>query len=138
MIYREHDTALIDKISNSVHVRPNICHHDSAIGWWPVIRGCCVLSNGEDGIGIFEQTAERVWQVHTLFDATCRGRKAIELGKEMVAHMIPRWADEIWGATPMSNPAARWFNRQCGATVIGHDFYEKDGPVELFVIRKEA
>jgi hypothetical protein len=56
----------------------------------------------------------------------------------MIAYMMPKWADEIWGATPMNNPAARWFNRQLGGQVTGHDTYEKDGPVELFSIRKEA
>lgn len=137
MIRRENDTDLIDRISNSEQVRPFICHHDNDIDWWPVIRLCCVLSNGEDAIGIFEETAPREWQVHTVFGATCRGRKAIETGREMIAWMMPHWADRIWGATPMANPQARWFNRQCGARVIGFDDYEKDGPVELFEIRSE-
>jgi hypothetical protein len=136
VIRREHDTELIDRISNSPHVRPFICYRDGALDWWPAIRGCCVLSNGEDAIGIFEETRERVWQVHTLFDATCRGRRAIETAREMVEWMMPRFADVIWGATPESNPAARWFNRQLGAEVIGHDVYEAEGPVELFALRE--
>lgn len=138
MIVRERDTGLIDRISNSHAVRPHICYHDDQIDWWPVIRGCCVLSNGEDAIGIFEQTADRVWQVHTLFDATCRGRRALDTAREMVAWMMPKYADSIWGATPMSNPAARWFNRRLGAEVVGHDDYEMEGPVELFVLKEAA
>jgi hypothetical protein len=138
VIRREQDTELIDRISNSEHVRPFICHHDHELDWWPVVRLCCVLSNGADAIGIFEETEPRVWQVHTLCDVTCRGRKAIDVAKEMIAWMMPKWADVIWGATPMNNPKARWFNRQLGGRVTGHDVYEKDGPVELFEIRRAA
>lgn len=148
MIRQEFGTELLDKIGNSPAVRPFICYHDNEIDWYPVVRGCAVLSNGEDAIGIFEQTHPdheifallkpglRVWQAHTLFDETCRGRKAIETGKEMLAFMLPQYADVVWGATAMKNRAARWFNRQIGMKPVGQDEYEVEGPVELYVIWK--
>jgi hypothetical protein len=148
MIRQEFDTELLDKIGNSESVRPFICYHDDEIDWYPVVRGCAVLSNGEDAIGIFEQTPKdhdifklllpemRAWQAHTLFDATCRGRKAIDTAKEMMAFMLPEHADVVWGATPMKNRRARWFNRQIGMKPIGRDDYEAEGPVELYIIWK--
>lgn len=56
----------------------------------------------------------------------------------MIEFMIPDHADAIWGATPMKNRAARWFNRQLGAVVTGHDIYEAEGPVELFRCTRAA
>ena len=100
--------------------------------WAPALDACVVLSNGEDAVGVFEPTGIRLYQVHTLFGESCRGRRALEVGRAMIDFMIPDYADAIWGATPIANRAARWFNRQLGARVIGQDVYEAEGAVELF------
>jgi hypothetical protein len=126
MIVREHDEHLINRIANSAEVRPFICYHDQEMDWWPAIRACCVLSNGDDAVGVFEPTGEREFQVHT---------RALDAAKEMVSYMMPEHADRIWGATPVNNRAARWFNRQMGAEVVGHDTYDVEGEVELFELR---
>jgi hypothetical protein len=138
MIRREMDADLANQIASSPAVRPNVCYHDDEIDLWPAVRGCCVLSNGEDAVAIFEQTEPGRWQSHTMFAETCRGKRAVETGKEMVAWMFnQRGVDVLWGATPMKNKPARWFNRQLGAVVIGHDDYEAEGPVEIFEIRRD-
>ena len=145
-IRRETDTKLIDKIANSPAVRPFVVYHDHECDWTPAIEHCVVLSNGEDAIGIFERTPNlheiyqryrwglRLYQGHTLFDETCRGKKAIQTGREMLAHILENYGDVIWGATPMKNARARWFNRQLGMKSIGFDEYEVEGPVEIFAI----
>jgi hypothetical protein len=126
VIRQEFDTELLDKIGNSESVRPFICYHDDEIDWYPVVRGCAVLSNGEDAVGIFEQTPKdhdifklvrpemRAWQAHTLFDATCRGRKAIDTAKEMIRVHAARTCRRGVGrnaheepASPMVQPADR-------------------------------
>lgn len=135
MIVREHDEQLINRIANSESVRPFICYHDGEMDWWPAIRGCCVLSNGEDAVGVFEPTGDREFQAHTIFAPTCRGRKALDAAKEMIDYLMPKYADRIWGVTPIRNRAARWFNRRMGAKVTGRDTYPAEGEVELFELR---
>lgn len=135
MIRREHDPAIVNRIASDPSVRPFVCHHDREIDFSPVMDACVVLTNGEDAMAIFEQTAEREWQAHTFVLPTGRGRKAIETGKKMLAYMLANHADRIWGATPLNNRAARWFNRQIGAVPIGNDDFEADGPVEIFEVR---
>ncbi len=134
MIRRELDAALANRIAGDAAVRSFVCYHDHEIDFGPVIDKCVVLSNGNDAMAAFEQTEERRWQSHTFFLPSCRGRRAIETAKEMLAWMKP-YADVLWGATPLENRAARWFNRQIGAVPIATDEYEAEGPVEIFEVR---
>lgn len=136
MIRRETDAELINRISNAEGVRQNICYRDGAMDWTKAIAepDIAILSNGTDAVAVFAQTAPRTWQAHTMFSPTCRGRVAIDTAKAMIEHMRPH-ADVIWGATPLKNCAARWFNRQLGAMPIRRDIYEAEGEVEIFEIR---
>lgn len=125
----------INRVSNLPEVHRFVSYHGNPMEWsaaFPARRtGLVVLSDGDDAVGVFALTADREWQIHTLFGPACRGKQAIETGKAMVEYMRP-WADRLWGATPISNKAARWFNRQVGFSVFGTDDYEVEGPVELF------
>jgi len=127
MIRRETDTSLINRIANDDTVRPFIRPDGEPMDFAPLEgkrvgeTGVVVLSNGEDAVGLFEITAPRIYQAHTLFGPTCRGRKAIETAREMLAHMFSSGADIIWGATPRDNRAACMFNRLVGAREIGGD-----------------
>lgn len=136
MIRRETDARLINLISNSEGVRGAICYQDGPMDWTPALAtgDIVILSNGQDAVAVFAQTEPRRWQSHTMFATTCRGKRAVETGREMVAHMRPL-ADVLWGATPVKNCAARWFNRQLGAMPIRRDQYEAEGEVEIFEIR---
>ena len=138
MIQREVDAGRINRVANSNGVRDGVCYHDARMDWSaafpPHQTGIIVLSDGQDACGVFAMTADRVWQVHTLFGAACRGRQAIEAGRGMIEWMRPH-ADIIWGATPVRNCAARWFNRQLGAMPIRREIYEAEGEVEVFELR---
>lgn len=135
MIRRETGPELINAISAMPGVRENVCYGDEPIDWTPAFparrSGVVVLSNGTDACAAFELTGEREWQGHTFFAPTCRGRAAITIGRAMLAFMRP-WADRIWGATPVGNCAARWFNRQLGGMPIRREQYEAEGEVEIF------
>lgn len=136
MIRRELDPAIANRIASDAGVRPFVCYHDREIDFAPAMRGCVILTNGEDAMAAFEQSgSEREWQGHTFFLPSCRGRRAIETAKEMLAWMLPKYADRIWGATPVSNRAACWFNRQIGFISAGFDDYEVEGRVEIFEMR---
>ncbi len=134
MIRREQDAELANRIANDPSVYGNVAYHGQPVDFTPAVRGCVLLTNGEDAMAAFEQTEDRRWQSHTFFLPSCRGRRAIETAKEMLAWMKP-YADVLWGATPLQNRAARWFNRQIGAVPIGTDEYEAEGPVEIFEVR---
>lgn len=130
MIRRERDPDLVARIAESV--RDSICYHNQPMDWRYACERCVILSNGEDAIGAFEEVAPRQFIGHTIFSPSCRGRRALETAKEMIAFIYPRWADVIHGATPIGNRAARWFNRQIGFKSVGFDDYEIEGRVELF------
>lgn len=134
LVQRERDAERINRISNSAAVRPFVCYRDGPMDWAQVVAGCIVVSCGDDAVAVFEETAPRVFQTHTIFGASCRGAQAIAAARAILDWMIPAHADAIWGATPVRNRAARWFNRRLGAVSIGFDEYEAEGPVELFAL----
>lgn len=117
----ETDLRLIHRIANSDGVREFIRPDGAPTDWsslsdlTPSESRAIVLSNGHDAIGAFDQTAPGVYQSHTMFAASCRGRRAIDTGRAMVAWMFDHGADIVWGATPRTNRKACWFNRQLGA-----------------------
>ena len=138
MIRREYDPALINAISNMSGVAENVSYKDGPMDWASAFpasaTGIIILSNGEDACAVFGMTDVRRWQVHTMFGPSCRGRKALDAGNAMIDYMRPA-ANVLWGATPISNCAARWFNRQLGAMPIRRDHFEAEGEVEIFEIR---
>lgn len=139
-VFLESDLNLIDRIANSEAVRPFIRPDGAKTDWSPLAdltpseSRAIILSNGTDAIGAFDQTAPGVYQSHTMFAATCRGRRAIDTGKAMVAWMFDHGADIVWGATPRTNQKACWFNRQLGA--IETSASDRDDAV--FEIRRSA
>ena len=140
MIRRETSPELVNAVANAPEVHGHIAQHSEPMDWSPAFTDerIVILSNGEDAVGVFVETAPRYFQTHTMFGATCRGAKALEVAREMIDYMIPEYADGIWGATPMSNTNARWFNRQMGAKVIGHDVSDHEGEMEVFALFGEV
>ena len=137
-IRRERDAELINRLANLATVHPAIAYHGKPLDWSTAFpaenTGVVVISNGDDACAVFASTGDRIWQGHTIFAPTCRGRRAIDAGKAIIAWMQPH-ADMIWGATPIGNRAARWFNRQIGGRAVGFDNYDAEGAVEIFNFR---
>jgi len=101
-----------------------------------------VLSNGIDAVSIFDQQTPVVFDGHSMFDETCRGKDALEIGQEMLDWM---WNNTqaliITGKTPIENRRARFFNRKLGFSSSGtglfHDINHKDPyEVEFFHIMR--
>jgi hypothetical protein len=111
----------INRIANSDGVREYIRPDGRQMDWTPLaerspaITGVVLLSNGDDALAAFELTAPGIYQSHTLFSSTCRGRRAIDTAIEMVRWMFDHGAMAVWGSTPRTNRKAVWFNRQIGA-----------------------
>lgn len=138
-IRRETNPELMRKIAESDSVMPfiNIEHDrpdwEALASLRPTQSGVVILSNGEDAMALFTLTAPGIYQGHTMFANTCRGRRAIETGREIIAWMFDHGAEVVWGSTPRGNRKARWFNRQIGM----HPLPTSDDEDENFEIRKE-
>jgi len=137
MIKRETGPDLINLVSNMPGVREFICYKSDAMNWAPAFEegdDIIILSDGDGACGVFARTAPRTYQVHTIFGPNVRGRQAIETASGMLDFMRP-FASVIWGATPVENCKARWFNRQLGAMPKRREIYEAEGEVEIFELR---
>jgi hypothetical protein len=83
----------------------------------------------ERGGAIFAWRGPGIYEGHSFFRV--RGREAIKAGREVLTHITD--ARMIWGLTPESNKAARWFNRQVGFS--SHGLLDTpEGRCELFVL----
>lgn len=140
MILRETDAVLVNKIANHPSVLP---HFDlgktGALDFSECIANpadYAIVSNGVDALGVFEWCAPGVWQTHTMFLPSCRGRRAVEEGKAICEWMFANLADMLWGQTPLLLRHVRWFNRQVGFERAGIGFHHVSGEVEYFVLRK--
>lgn len=139
-IRRETDAELVNRLSNDPAVHAIIGTPGLYMDWTPAVVACVILSNGEDAAMVFEQTARHVWQVITIYGPTCRGRKALAVGRAMRDWMMPAYADVIFGPIPNNLPAARWFYRQMGGritdkvTIRGEDWVAPNDNQTLFVL----
>lgn len=97
-----------------------------------------LLDNGEDAACVFEWSAPRIWQAHTYFLPSARGKKGIEAGKAFIRLMFDDGARLLWGQTPTANRQARMFNRLIGAVSDGFDVHPYSGEIEYFVVEREA
>lgn len=117
MVRRETDPTLINSLSNLPDIHPAIARHGKPLEWSAAMRGCVVLSNGEDAVQVYEQSADRDWQVMTVFGPTCRGKRALEVAMEMRKYMEPH-ADLIFGSVPDALPHAKWFYAKLGGQKV--------------------
>ena len=102
------------------------------------VFSCILMDNRKDAAAFFHWSSPQIWQAHTVFGTTCRGRAAINTAKDMLREMFTVWdAEQIWGQTPIDNRAAHWFNRQIGAEYLGEDVHHTIGDVLNFRIRRD-
>jgi hypothetical protein len=83
----------------------------------------------ERGGAIFAWRGPGIYEGHSFFRV--RGGDAIKAGREVLTHISD--ALMVWGLTPESNRAARWFNRQVGFQSQGM-LNTPEGCCELFVL----
>lgn len=95
-------------------------------------RNVCLFS--EAGGAMFAWRGPDIFEGHSFFRV--RGREAIKLGLTLLNYMEDaHGARMIWGLTPESNRAARWFNRQVGFSSQGL-IETPEGVCELFVLER--
>ena len=81
-----------------------------------------------DGAMVFEWSGPGIWEMHTMFLPSCRGKKALEAGREMLAYMFDELeAFCIWGQTPRDLKAARLFNNHLGGRIVGEGEHYRFG-----------
>lgn len=137
MIARElSDAGLVNDLTNHPDILPYIVRHGKPVDWSPHLQDLTVLTNGKDAAMIFEQTAERDWQVTTIYGPTCRGRRALETGLAMKEWMRPH-ADLVFGSIPNAFRHAQWFYRKMGGRFVdqlesgGYVYTAQDGETLL-------
>jgi hypothetical protein len=139
MIRRETGATLVNRIANHPAVLPyfDLGKRD-ALDFTPCIESdeYRILSNGGDAVAIFEWSAPGVWEGHTMFLPTCRGRSAVEAGKALCGWMFDHGATMLWGQTPSILRHVRWFNHRIGFEPAGIGLHPVHGEVERFVMRK--
>lgn len=126
MVYRTHDTELLNRIANSSAVLPFIGGVKRDDWLTPEDdENVVLLTDGENAIGAFINTAPNIYQCHWLFGENVRGRAALDLCQQMVNWMRGYGAEILWGTTPLDNRKALWFNRRMGAVPTWHDEAEQ-------------
>jgi hypothetical protein len=140
MIRRETDAALINRIANHPKVLPLFdLAKTGALDFAECVErpdDYVILSDGALCCAIFEWSAPRVWQGHTLFHPNAATRYAVTTGRAICVRMLSDGADMLWGMTPSILRHVRWFNRQLGFSSAGIGFHHVSGEVEYFTMRK--
>lgn len=138
MVGRETNPELVNRIANAPEVRDFLRPDGLPIDLTEVVTsrpthsGCVIVSNGEDALALFDITTDRVYQAHVAFARTCRGKRAVETGREMVDWMFDHNAEVIWADIPTWNKPARWFARQMGMIRLP----TSDDDTEILEVRK--
>jgi hypothetical protein len=139
VITRISDAAAINRIANHPAVLPYFdLGKRGALDFAPCVASddYRVLMCGTDAAALFEWSAPGVWEGHTMFLPTCRGRRAVEAGKALCGWMFDHGADMLWGNTPSIHRHIGWFNRRIGFEPAGIGLHPVLGEVERFVMRK--
>lgn len=90
------------------------------------------VTDGEAAMIAFHQH-DSEWEKHNLFLPSCRGARAIEMGRTIFGWFTEyAQCDLITAQTPFQNRAARWFNRQIGMVSKGFRNSDLLGLVERF------
>jgi hypothetical protein len=124
-MHRTRDPALFNALANRPHIRATFAHHmpaDEVFDFGPMIADDrnIFLSNGVDACSFYTPIGPVVYDGHSLTDTTCRGRRAIEAGRQSLAWFWSHTdAELVTGSTPIELKAARWFNRQMGFVSAG-------------------
>jgi RimJ/RimL family protein N-acetyltransferase len=138
LIVRATDAALHNYIANHPEVKPTFGYQEGFADLTPLLEypeQYILLSDGIGAASIFEWTAPRVWQGHSMFLPESRGRDGIAAGKAMLAWMFERGgAKMLWGMTPIDNRPAQMFNRLLGFKPAGERINAADRKVRLFVM----
>jgi hypothetical protein len=125
MIHRTRDAALHNILANRPSIRATFGIHLSDPAPLDFTENArrddyILLTNGIDACSIMDMVSPACYDCHSLFGETCRGRDAVEQGKQFLQWMWDNSRAQILvGKTPLENRGARMFNRWIGFTSDG-------------------
>lgn len=131
MIHETRDADILNELINDPAIRPTVGGEGPLDVSFLLSDPRNIALIDEGGGALFRWTGPRIFEGHSFFRA--RGRTAISLGSDMLAHMAGR-ADLIWGLTPAELRHVRWFNRKIGMRSLGM-MTTPEGEHELFEMR---
>jgi hypothetical protein len=139
MIRREHDPDFVNRIVNDPAVLPFFdLGGRGELDMTPCVladRDYIFLSNGEDALSLWEWSAPGVWEGHSLFLPSARGKKAVQAGRAMVEWMLDNDARLLFGLTPIRMRHAMAYNRMIGFKQVDQRDHNILGHVAVFELR---
>lgn len=128
-----HRTFSPDALIETLSLYPDLVGDPEMAHEWIGNTGNVCLRSGQD-FGMFDLTYQGVYTAHYFFSPETRGRKAIDLARQMLRKaFVDHGARSIRGLTPIDNRKALWMTRHLGFTSYGLADY-KDDPHELFIL----
>lgn len=102
--------------------------------WLSDLDNIAIINSDKD-VALFEHIENGLYQGHYFFNEA-KGRKAIELGTNIIKLLLEDYSDKVrvvQGLTPVDNRKARWVSRQLGFNSLGIVTTE-EGECELFFL----
>jgi len=126
----------VESLSKAIEPYKNETAGFVAAEWLKDVRNIA-LTDGEGNYNLFQFFRPGLYFAHTFYHA--RGKKALQLGEDALKWVFSEASPihSIQGITPMTKPAARWFNRKLGLKSYGV-IQTINGPCELFIIDRHS
>lgn len=103
---------------------------------WLDDKNNLAFTDDRENIGLLEYDRPGLYNSHLFFNS--RGREALQCAKDMIANAFDNYPVEVMrGYTPLTNKAARWFDRQLGYTSYGVIHMNGTPDCELFILTKQ-
>lgn len=96
------------------------------------VKYIVLVNETNNAMTIWEDHNDGKCEGHSMFMNSCRGKLAIETGKQMIRFMKDLGFKELLGRTPINNKAARRFSRMIGFKSDGLTQVPGVGICELF------
>lgn len=129
------DAPALATIINDPTIRPHIGGGEGFLDPSALLEDCNTVCLFDEGGGqLFQWRGPGIYEAHSFY--LVRGRAALDRGAEAIRRMFAdHGAEMVWRATPLSNRAARWFNRKLGFRSRGEIEVPHYGRCELFELR---
>jgi hypothetical protein len=128
-VSRSHDLSLLREAGELVSVNQDFNWEE----WLDNDSNYMLTSDDDVGLATYEYPG--VYTVHWFYIS--RGRKAINLAREMIGWMFENTdCQTIRGLTPVDNKAARWLAKQVGLRPYGILSFS-NGDCELLIMTKD-
>lgn len=134
MIWRQFNAGPLNRIANDPGVRPMMGGHGDMDFTAFLADRRNIALQADDGCAFFDWSGPGIYQMHTMWLAAARGKKAKDLIEKMATEMFDlHGARLIWAQTPAGHKPVRLLARLCGFKSQGMGEHMQLGPVEYFI-----